>query len=258
MKPIAPTATADIVRACFAAYERKDRALIESLLAPGFTFSSPLDDGISRDRYFERCWPNSEHIDAVRIEHLFVQGDQAFVQYQLQTTGKPPFRNTEFFTLRDGQVVHVDVYFGAETGESVTQEEIRAVVESWADAIRRKDVAGVLSHFAEDSVRFYLAPPLQADMLLRENLEGWFATFRGDIGYDIRDLSITTAADLAWCHSFNRITGTKVEGEPMDLWVRETLCLRKLDGHWLIIHEHESVPFYMDGTFKAAVDLKPS
>src|SRR5262245_60274246 len=53
--------TAGIVRACFTAYERKDRALIELLLAPDFTFSSPLDDCISRERYFERCWPNSEH-----------------------------------------------------------------------------------------------------------------------------------------------------------------------------------------------------
>ena len=26
---------------------------------------------------------------------------------------------------------------------------------------------------------------------------------------------------------------------------------------WKIMHEHSSVPFYMDGSFKAAVDLKP-
>jgi len=29
--------TADIVRACYTAYEKKDRALLESLLAPDFT-----------------------------------------------------------------------------------------------------------------------------------------------------------------------------------------------------------------------------
>src|SRR5689334_22949632 len=101
---IAPAA---IIRACYAAYETKDRAAIEKLLADDFTFSSPIDDNISRERYFERCWPNSEHIESFNIERLFVQGDEAFVQYEVKTTGKPPFRNTEFFTLRDGQITHV-------------------------------------------------------------------------------------------------------------------------------------------------------
>jgi ketosteroid isomerase-like protein len=47
------------------------------------------------------------------------------------------------------------------------------------------------------------------------------------------------------------------DGEKVDMWLRETLCFRKIDGKWKITHEHESVPFYMDGSFKAAVDLKP-
>jgi len=106
-------------------------------------------------------------------------------------------------------------------------------------------------------VRFYLAPPLQASQPLRENLESWFTTFEGNIGYEIRDLRITTATDLAYCHSFNRITGQKVGGENADVWFRETLCLRLIHGHWLITHTHESVPFYMDGSFRAAVDLQP-
>jgi ketosteroid isomerase-like protein len=36
-----------------------------------------------------------------------------------------------------------------------------------------------------------------------------------------------------------------------------TACYRKIKGKWLITHEHVSVPFYMDGSYRAAVDLKP-
>ena len=43
----------------------------------------------------------------------------------------------------------------------------------------------------------------------------------------------------------------------MDLWFRATLGFRKIDGKCAITHEHSSVPFYMDGSFKAAIDLKP-
>jgi PhnB protein len=251
--------TAALVRACFTAYERKDRASIESLLASDFTFSSPIDDNISRERYFERCWPNSEHLDAFEIEKLFVEGDEAFVQYHARPTGGgAPFRNTEFFTVRDGLVTHVDVYFGSETGAAAAEEEIRGVIESLAEAIRKKEVNGVVRHFADDSVRFYLAPPLQETRPASSNLEDWFATWRGDIGYEIRDLQIRTAADIAYAHSFIHVTGVKCNGEPdADVWFRKTLCFRQIDGHWHITHDHESVPFKMDGSFKAAIDLKP-
>lgn len=38
---------------------------------------------------------------------------------------------------------------------------------------------------------------------------------------------------------------------------RQTLCFRKIRGAWKIAHQHESVPFYMDGSYRAAVDLEP-
>jgi hypothetical protein len=50
---------------------------------------------------------------------------------------------------------------------------------------------------------------------------------------------------------------TTAQGEKVDLWFRATLGFRKIDGRWKITNEHSSVPFYMDGSFKAAVDLKP-
>jgi ketosteroid isomerase-like protein len=50
---------------------------------------------------------------------------------------------------------------------------------------------------------------------------------------------------------------TTANDAKVDLWFRQTLGLLKIDGAWKIAHEHSSVPFYMDGSFKAAVDLKP-
>ena len=45
--------------------------------------------------------------------------------------------------------------------------------------------------------------------------------------------------------------------EKVDLWVRCTAGLSRRGGAWKITHQHTSVPFLMDGSFKAAVDLKP-
>ena len=53
------------------------------------------------------------------------------------------------------------------------------------------------------------------------------------------------------------LTGTKKDGEKIDVWLRSTTGLRRIAGAWKITHQHTSVPFYMDGSYKAAVDLKP-
>ena len=46
-------------------------------------------------------------------------------------------------------------------------------------------------------------------------------------------------------------------GDDVEVWYRQTLSFRRLNGVWKIAHVHTSVPFYMDGSFLAATDLKP-
>ena len=92
---------------------------------------------------------------------------------------------------------------------------------------------------------------------LRQFLEDCFPTWQGPIGFELRDLQITAGDDIAYCHGLKRISGRKTDGEEPDAWTRATLCFRKIDSEWRITHEHESVPFYMDGSDRAAVDLKP-
>jgi uncharacterized protein (TIGR02246 family) len=139
------------------------------------------------------------------------------------------------------------------------EAEIRAVVEDWAKALYAKDVDRIMSCYAPDMVSFDLAPPLQNQgaAVHRKNFEEWFKTFRGPIESEIRDLRITPGDDVAFCHCFNRISGARTSGQDTSVWVRVTVCLRKQNGKWMVTHEHVSVPFYMDGSYRAAVDLKP-
>ena len=104
---------AAIVRKLYAAYASDDRTTAESLIAPGFTFTSPRDAGLDRDAYFARCWPNGGKITDIRIERLFVEGDAAFVVYKATAGGGGTFRNAEVLTFDGGLVATVEVYFGA-------------------------------------------------------------------------------------------------------------------------------------------------
>jgi PhnB protein len=39
--------------------------------------------------------------------------------------------------------------------------------------------------------------------------------------------------------------------------MRMTMILERVNGAWKVVHEHSSVPFYMDGSLRPAFDLKP-
>jgi uncharacterized protein (TIGR02246 family) len=139
------------------------------------------------------------------------------------------------------------------------EARVRELIADWAAAVRAKDVDGVVSHYAADVVSFDLAPPLQytGREALRKSLAGWFHTFQGPVGFEVRELTIAAGDEAAFCRSLNRITGKRTDGTETDVWVRATVGCRKVDGRWVISHEHASVPLYMDGSERAALDLKP-
>jgi uncharacterized protein (TIGR02246 family) len=147
----------------------------------------------------------------------------------------------------------------AEKTRTRDEAEIRQLVDTWARALHAKDVDRIMSVYAPEVLVFDLAPPLQqaGAETHRRNFAEWFATWRSPIGSDIRDLSITAGDDVAFFHCLNRINGTRNDGDETSVWVRVTVCLRKTNGQWKVTHEHVSVPFYMDGSLRAAVDLAP-
>ncbi len=137
-------------------------------------------------------------------------------------------------------------------------DAIRELVDASSDAVRAKDVDALISHFAPDVLSFDVVGPLQYTGVddARKRAEAWFGSFDGPIGYQVRDLSIFTGDDVAFCHSLNQVRATKSDGEKLEMWWRATLCFRRISGTWKITHQHNSVPF--DGeSGKASIDLQP-
>jgi uncharacterized protein (TIGR02246 family) len=140
------------------------------------------------------------------------------------------------------------------------EEQIRDVLAKLTRAIRDKDAAGVIAPLAEDEVTFDLAPPLKMGPDETHDpaaLEQWFDTWQGPIVSEPHDLEIVVGGDVAYAFGMQHMTGKKKGGGDIDLWFRATSCFRREDGRWRITHMHNSVPFAMDGSGKALLDLKP-
>jgi uncharacterized protein (TIGR02246 family) len=138
------------------------------------------------------------------------------------------------------------------------EAEIKRVIERGVEAIRAKDLDGVMTMYAPDLVSFDIVPPLQyvgADTY-RKHWGEAFASFPGSLDYEIVNLSITVGGDVAFAHSFNRLSATMNNGQKVGNWLRWTACFRKINGKWLIAHMQASVPVDLE-TGKAVLDLKP-
>ena len=135
---------------------------------------------------------------------------------------------------------------------------IRERVETLAKALRAKDVDALMAHYAPDMTVFDVQPPLQVNGrdAYRKNFEAWFGTVRGPIDYEMRDLQITANGDIAFCRCLSHVRSMRTNGEKADYWVRVTSGLRKMNGQWMVTHEHISAPIHMD-TLQAALDIQP-
>jgi len=147
--------------------------------------------------------------------------------------------------------------------EQNTQDEarIRELMTEKETAMRARDAERLVSRYAPGTVTFDLAPPLRhagPEVHDANGLRSWFSGFDGAVDYEIRDLTVVAGEDVAFCYSLNRLSATPHGSEEkFDLWFRATVGLRKIDGAWLIAHEHSSTPFAMDGSFRAVLDLQP-
>ena len=102
-----------MVKDYYAAYEKKDWHIMESILSDSFTFTSPAGDNrISLKTYKERCWPNALNTKKFDLETVLTDGDYALVTYNGWTTGGKLFRNTELFKFKDGKILSNECFFG--------------------------------------------------------------------------------------------------------------------------------------------------
>ena len=172
----------------------------------------------------------------------------------------------EQFTFKGGRIIEVRLYFydyddrpvhnaveeAAQARKQSTmigsddEAAIRALEDRFADAFNAGDIDGIMKNYISDNslVTFDVVPRKQylgADAY-REAWMDFFSHFRGKPKIAITDLTITVEGNLGFSHSFQHVTGTDLQGHPIDRTVRVTDGYRKIGANWLIVLEHVSVP----------------
>lgn len=139
-----------------------------------------------------------------------------------------------------------------------TEREIRRLTDEWSKALRARDLGTIMSCYTADVVFFDGVAPLQIGPdAYRQNWEGYFKWFPGPVNIETRDLRITAGDHVAFSRGLVHLTGTTADGKEDGAWMRQTVGYERIDGKWLIAHEHWSMPMDMEsGTVRT--DLEPA
>jgi len=108
------------------------------------------------------------------------------------------------------------------------ERQIRALLQARLGALRAKDASQFVAAYDMSIVKFDLAPPLQERFC---------------------------RARPCWSPVVAEYLGRRAHGRPSR--TEHHRRLRKIDDAWKITHEHNSAPFYMDGSGRPALDLLP-
>jgi hypothetical protein len=96
----------------YQAFLSGDREFYEGHLSKDFRFSSPLDIGLDRAGYFERCWPGAGQGGKIDFVRFIESDDEVVVTYESSHPNGSKGRNTEIIGFDGDEISNVEVYFG--------------------------------------------------------------------------------------------------------------------------------------------------
>lgn len=135
---------------------------------------------------------------------------------------------------------------------------IRRRVESWLKAARAGDLEAIMAHYAPEVIAYDAIAQLQfrGAEAYRRHWQACLEMCPGTPVFEMHDLHVTAAADVAFCHFLVRCGARDEQGQERVSWMRATTCFREIDGQWMIVHEHFSAPFEPQSG-KTLLELQP-
>jgi ketosteroid isomerase-like protein len=124
------------------------------------------------------------------------------------------------------------------------EDEIRALLERWAEATRHDRRDAILAEWAADALVFDVLPPLRFEgaEAYRRSWDAWQPPFELPSLFEIHDLVIKAGREVAFAHFLLRCGGTLPGGKVIEDWARATICLGKTETGWVVRHQHISMP----------------
>lgn len=134
----------------------------------------------------------------------------------------------------------------AAAGQREDEQQIRALQGRLAASVSAKDLNSVMKEYVTGNELFVFDSDLPRQHVGWESFKkdwGNFVDSAENVNFEIRDLGVTVVGNAAFSHHLAHLVWTnKKNGSHREQLMSMTDAYRKINGRWLIVMEHFSLP----------------
>ena len=127
------------------------------------------------------------------------------------------------------------------------KQEILNLMAEWRKCLEDRDLDRMFTRYAPHVVLFDCKPPhvVVGKEAVRKCWEECLPYFPNRFSSEHAQVEITVDGNMALMHCFHRFLAVEDEEKWKECfhWLRISVTYQKIDGNWLVIHEHVSMPF---------------
>lgn len=192
---------------------------------------------------------------------------ETLVTVELEDIGTPQVRRTRMHFTQSGyhspslrnaneqgwrgcfEALATDLDTSDDEAPRSAENELRELFQTWFEAAAHKDLDAQMASIAGDVVSYEHDAPQEYRGVdaVREVCAAGLEYQDGEFRWDIPDLQIRIAGDIAVTWGLNRMRNTTADGALREDWSRGTRIFERRDNRWQLIHQHVSFPIGPDG-----------
>ena len=131
------------------------------------------------------------------------------------------------------------------TKPTSNENAVRAHLAKWLEASRAMDIDALRNCYVPDLVSYdcHSAFQFRSFDAYGKHLAMCFSHISGPMTLELHELSIVADDNVAFCHATMRCGCIGTNGAEHWSWLRSTICMKTINGEWLVAHDHCSAPF---------------
>lgn len=130
-------------------------------------------------------------------------------------------------------------------GDKTVAQEVIAQVKLWDQAVVDKNINALIDQCSPEVSMFDVTSQLEGVDVYKSEWEKFRPFFIEGMRISRKEMKLHASDKLAVLHCLSKVENNALKNQLQMPWCRTTLCLKKIDDAWKVVHQHISIPVDM-------------
>lgn len=130
-------------------------------------------------------------------------------------------------------------------GDEIIAQQVIAQIKRWDQAVVGQHLSDLVVQCADDIEMFDVSSQIYGVEDYKTEWNKFSPYFSPEMSILRRDAKLFASAELAILSCHSKVEHTALKGQLDMPWCRTTLCLKKVNDQWRVVHQHISMPVDM-------------